>query len=140
MSLRPALSCAILLVLSAPAVAVAQAPADTVAPPPQEIAAIAPGQTRTGMLEAGDWNMSDGTWADVWYVTLAAGQRITIECRSRGFTAYVQFLDPWGGKLGENAGNAARLTGTAREAGRYQVVVNNYSETPQAGNYQLSIR
>ena len=133
---------AALLVASAASALSAQAPADTSALPPQEIGTIAPGQTRGGLLEAGDWNMSDGTWADVWYVQLAAGQRITIECRSRGFTAFVQFLDPWGGKLAENAGGGSgvRLNGAAREAGRYQVVVNNYSETPQAGTYVITIR
>lgn len=132
------------LVLAGAAPLRAQAPADTSALPPQEIGTIAAGQTRTGMLEAGDWNMSDGTWADVWYVTLAAGQRVTVECRGRGFAAYLQFLDPWGNKLTEDAGGGsgggARVNGTAREAGRYQVVVNNYSDRPQAGGYTISVR
>ena len=89
--------------------------------------------------------MNDGTWADVWYLTAAAGQRLVIEARPRGgFNAYVQLLDPWGNMLAEDAGGAggsgARITYTPREAGRYQIVVNNYSELPQIGFYALTVR
>ena len=118
----------------------AQAPADTASLPAQEIGTIAVGQTRNGVLEAGDWTMSDGTWADIWYINVAAGQRVAIETRARGFSPYVQLLDPWGNKLAEDAGNPARVTYSVREAGRFQIVVNNYSDTPQPGSYVLTIR
>lgn len=118
----------------------ARAQADTASLPPQEIGTIAVGQTKNGVLEAGDWTMSDGTWADIWYVTVTAGQRVAIEARARGFSAYVQLLDPWGSKLAEDAGSPARVTYSVREAGRYQIVVNNYSDTPQPGSYVLTIR
>jgi hypothetical protein len=122
----------------------AAAPQDTAALPPQEIGTIGVGQTRNGLLEAGDYTMSDGTWADIWYVQVSAGQRLVVEARGRGFNAYLQLLDPWGNKLSEDAGGAgsggARITYAAREAGRFQVVVNNYSEVPQSGAYTLVVR
>lgn len=122
----------------------AQSPQDTSALPPQEIGTIAVGQTRTGLLEAGDYTMGDGTWADVWYVNATAGQRIVVELRSRRFDAYLQLLDPWGGRLAEDddgAGNGdARITYQAREPGRYQVIVNNFGDSPQSGAYTISLR
>ena len=88
--------------------------------------------------------MNDATWADVWYINATAGQRLVIELRSRSFDAYLQFLDPWGSKLAEDddsAGNSdARITYTVREAGRYQIVVNNYGDTPRGGAYTLAVR
>jgi hypothetical protein len=117
---------------------------DTAVPAPQEIATIAVGTTRGGMLEIGDYTMGDATWADVWYITLTAGQRVTIDLRSRQFDPYMQFLDPWGGKLAEDDdggdGNASHLVVTAREAGRYQIVVNSSQDVPRTGTYSLSVR
>ena len=124
--------------------ATAQTPQDTSALPPQGIGTIAVGQTRSGLLEAGDYTMGDGTWADIWYVQVAAGQRIVVELRSRRFDAYLQLLDPWGSRLAEDDDGAgrgdARITHQAREQGRYQVVVNNFGDTPQAGAYTLNVR
>ncbi len=124
--------------------ATAQAAQDTAALPPQEIGTIAQGQSRSGLLEVGDWTMSDGTFADIWYVNMVAGQRVVIELRSRAFDAYLQLLDPWGAKLAEDDDGAgsgdARITFQAREPGRYQVVVNNFGDTPQSGAYTLSVR
>lgn len=138
-------ACAVVLAgIGAPVLSAQQVAGDTTILPPQEIGTIQVGQVRSGMLEAGDYTMSDGTWADIWYLSVVAGQRVVIEARGRGFNAFLQLLDPWGGKLSEDAGGAgsggARITYTAREAGRYQVVVNNYNETPQSGTYSLTVR
>jgi hypothetical protein len=115
--------------------------ADTSALPARAIGTIAAGQTRGGVLEAGDWTMSDGTWADIWYVNATAGQRVVVETTSRQFPVYIQLLDPWGNKLAEEAGgNSARISYTAREAGRYQVVVNSYSDMPRGGSYTVAVR
>ena len=119
-------------------------PADTSVLPPQEIGTITAGQTRSGVLEVGDWTMNDGTWADVWYVNAVAGQRLVIELRSRNFDAYLQLLDPWGAKVAEDddsaGGGDARITHAVREAGRYQVVVNSFGDTPRGGRYTLAVR
>lgn len=127
-----------------PLLAQAPAPQDTASPAVQEIVVIRVGQTRNGVLEPGDYTMGDGTWADVWYVEATAGQRIVVELRSRRFDAYLQLLDPWGNKLAEDddgAGNGdARITATVREAGRYQVVVNNFGDTPAVGGYTIALR
>ncbi len=125
--------------------AAAQAPADTTMLLPQEIGTIAVGQTRRGQLEAGDWTMMDGTYADIWYINLEAGQRAVITLRSSQFDAYLQFLDPAGAKLAEDddsggGGSAARITFAARTAGRYQIVVNNFGDEPDTGIYTLEIR
>lgn len=119
-------------------------PTDTSAPLQQEISTIQVGQTRVGLLEQGDWVMGDGTWADVWYINAQAGQRASIELRSRSFDAYLQLLDPYGAKLAEDddglSHGDARIQFTFRTAGRYQIVVNNYSDEPATGRYLLTVR
>ena len=116
---------------------------DTTVLPPQDIGTIGVGQTKDGLLEIGDYTMADGTWADVWYISLAAGQRITIDLSSTQFDAYVQFLDPWGGKLAEDDDGGghknSRLSFTPREAGRYQIVVNNSGDSQKTGRYTLAV-
>ena len=132
----------------APAQAPAQVPAataDTVILPPSEIGTITVGQTRPGILEAGDYTMGDGTWADIWYVEGAAGQRLVITLRSGAFDSYLQLLDAAGSKVAEDddsggGGGAARITYTVRVAGRYQIVVNSYGDTPRTGVYTLELR
>ena len=129
----------------APAPAQQAAPADTSVLPPQEIGTITVVQTRSGMLEAGDWTMNDATWADVWYINATAGQRLVVELRSSRFDSYLQLLDPWGTRLAENddgsgMGSGSRITYAVREAGRYQIVVNNFGDTPQGGAYTLAVR
>jgi len=132
-----------LLVLVA-AAAPALAQSDTASLGPQEIGTIRLGQTRNGLLEAGDWTMSDGTFADIWYIEATAGQRLIVELRSRRFDAYLQLLDPFGAKLAEDddsAGNGdARISYTVREPGRYQIIVNNFGDTPQSGSYSVAAR
>ena len=137
-----------------PAQAAAQAPAqapvpaptaDTVILPPSEIGTITVGQTRRGILEAGDYTMGDGTWADIWYVEGAAGQRLVMTLRSNAFDSYLQLLDAAGSKVAEDddsggGGGAARITYTVRAAGRYQIVVNCFGDTPRTGVYTLELR
>ena len=134
----------LLVALAGAAPARAQSAADTASLGPQEIGTIRIGQTRNGLLEPGDWTMSDGTFADIWYFEATAGQRVVIELRSRRFDAYLQLLDPWGNKLAEDDDSAgsgdARITYTVREAGRYQIVVNSFGDTPQSGAYSVAAR
>ena len=118
---------------------------DTVILPPGEIGTIAVGQNRRGMLEAGDHTMGDGTWADIWYVEGAAGQRLVITLRSGSFDSYLQLLDAAGSKVAEDddsggGGGAARITYAVRAAGRYQIIVNSYGDTPRSGLYTLELR
>jgi hypothetical protein len=132
----------------APAATAAQGvPVDTSVLPPQEIGTIVVGQTRSGVLEAGDWTMTDATWADVWYINATAGQRLVIDLHSSSFDAYLQFLDPWGTMLAQDDDHGgrggvgdARITLTIREAGRYQVVVNCFGDEPHGGAYTLAVR
>lgn len=130
-----------------PAATTPQAAVDTTVLPPQDIGTIAVAQTRTGMLENGDYTMSDGTYCDIWYFTATAGQRVVIELRSRRFDSYLQLLDPFGGKLAENDDGGrgmergdSRIEFTVRDAGRYQIVVNNFGDTPREGVYTLTLR
>ena len=126
-----------------PQAATAQHP-DTTTLGPQEIGTIAAGQTRYGLLEVGDYTMGDGTWADVWYLQLNAGQRVQIDLGSTVFDPYMQLLDPWGNKLAEDddngPGNSSRIIFTAREAGRYQIVVNASQDVPRTGRYMLVVQ
>jgi len=142
---------AALAALAAPSEARAQratpaaAAVDTVILPPSEIGTITMGQSRRGMLEQGDYTMGDGTWADIWYLEGAAGQRLVITLRSSAFDSYLQLLDAAGDKVAEDddsggGGGAARITHTVRAGGRYQIIVNNYADTPRSGIYTLELR
>lgn len=129
----------------APAASAPTVPADTNILLPQEMDSIHVGQTRRGRLEAGDWTMGDGTYADVWYVRGQVGQRITITLRSRDFDAYLQLLDASGARLADDDDSgggqgAARITFVLRSNERYQIVVNNFGDEPDAGVYTLEIR
>jgi hypothetical protein len=121
-----------------------QMPTDTAMPPVHTIAWILPGQTRSGQLEDGDYRMGDGTWCDIWWFQGAAGQRVTIELHSRAFDAYLQLLDPAGNKIAEDtdgAGNRdSRIVFTLREAGKFQIVVNNETDDVKTGPYSLILR
>jgi serine protease Do len=120
------------------------AQADTTILPPAEIGTLHVGQTVRGRLEPGDHTMGDGTWADVWYVEGTVGQRLVVELRSRQFDAYLILLDAAGAKLADDddsaGGGDARITVTLRTAGRYQIVVNNFGDSPQQGAYTLQAR
>jgi len=121
------------------------APTDTTILQPQEIGTVRVGQTVRGMLEAGDWTMADGTFADIWYVQGQAGQRIVVTLRSSQFDSYLQLLDAAGAKLAEDddsggGGNAARITFTLRANERYQIVVNSFGDDIRPGQYTLEVR
>ena len=136
---------AALLLGAAPAYAQAPAVTDTTILLPQEIDSVRVGQMRRGRLEAGDWTMGDGTYADVWYLRGQAGQRVTITLRSRDFDAYLQLLDAAGTRLADDDDSgggqgAARITFTLRSTERYQIVVNNFGEDPDTGIYTIEIR
>lgn len=120
-----------------------QLPTDTTLPAPHTIGWMRVGQTRAGNLQDGDFRMGDGTWADVWYFEGAAGQHVVIDLKSSAFNAYLQLLDAAGNKIAEDTdgggGRDARITFTLREAGRYQVVVNNETDDVKTGPYTLSL-
>ncbi len=121
-----------------------QSPDDTLPPAPQEFGWIRAGKPRLGHLGPGDWTMSDGTWADVWYFQASAGQQLIIELRSRQFDAYLQLLGPSGTKLAEDddsggGGGSSRITYVVK-GGRYQIVVNNFGQERAEGDYTLSVR
>jgi len=116
-------------------------------PAPGQIGHISVGTNVQGRLETGDQRMNDGTWADVWYFQGTQGQRVVIELRvavANVFDPYLQLLDPAGSKLAEDtdgAGNHnSRITFTLREAGRFQIVVNNEGDSRKTGRYTLSLR
>jgi len=118
---------------------------DTTVLAPQEIGTVAPGQIRRGMLEAGDWNMSDGTLCDIWYIQGTQSQRVTITLRSRAFDSYLQLLDAGGTKVAEDDDSgggqgAARITITFRGNERHQIVVNHFGDEVRSGQYTLEVR
>jgi hypothetical protein len=129
----------------APARAQAPAVTDTTILLPQEIDSVRSGQTRRGRLEAGDWTMGDGTYADIWYLRGQAGQRVTITLRSRDFDAYLQLLDAAGTRIADDDDSgggqgAARIAFTLRSSERYQIVVNSFGDEPQNGVYTIEVR
>lgn len=135
---------AVSLVLAAVAALPAFPQADPTILPPQEIGTLRVGQAARGQLEAGDYTMSDGTWADIWYFQGAAGQRVVIDLQSRDFDAYLQLLDAAGSRLADDddsgGGGNARIRYTLQATERYQIVVNNFGDQPRPGLYALQLQ
>ncbi|HXY68432.1 MAG TPA: PPC domain-containing protein [Gemmatimonadales bacterium] len=120
------------------------APAASAVPGPGEIGRIRVGQTMRGVLEPGDQLMADSTFADVWELDGAAGEKLTIDVRSDEFDTFLQLLDPSGTKIGEDDDSGgdlnSRLTIVLPAAGRYRIVVNSAGHERRAGRYTLTVR
>jgi len=113
-------------------------------PAPGETGSIQVGQTLRGELEPGDLLMADSTFADVWELTGAAGERVVIDVRSDEFDTYLQLLDPAGIVIGEDDDSGgdlnSRIAIVLPATGRYRIVVNSAGHEPRAGRYTVTVR
>ncbi len=111
---------------------------------PGAVGAIAVGETVRGELAPGDQIMSDSTYADVWELSGAAGQRVEIDLRSDEFDTFLQVLDTAGVVIGQDDDSGGELNShlalTLPATGTYRIVVNSAGHEQRVGAYTLSVR
>lgn len=103
------------------------------------------GQSIQGRLEAGDWTdvFADGSFADLYEVTLRAGQSVTVEMTSSDLDSYLSLLRGPGDQLADNddiaPGNRdSRLSYTAQAAGTYYIAATSF-RSGATGAYTLRV-
>jgi serine protease Do len=103
---------------------------------------IALGQTSGSTLGPGDCQASDGSYAEIWTLTLADTRSIAIDLATgTQFDAYLLLYDAAGQLLQRDddtgEGLDARIV-TTLPAGTYRIVVNTYA-SGDGGSYNLSV-
>lgn len=103
---------------------------------------IALGNTVNGSLAASDCVLDDGTYADVYRLTVGSTQNVQIDLSSSAFDAYIFLWDASGTPVaaadGGGPGNDARLI-LSLPAGTYYVVANAYN-VGETGSYTLKVQ
>ncbi len=107
------------------------------------IVAIAPGESRQGLLEPGDSVSADGPYEDRWTVAARAGQRLRVDLSSSDFDSYLLLLGPDGARLAQDddggGGTNASIGFRAATAGVYTVVATSLTDEPRAGVYGITV-
>jgi hypothetical protein len=110
---------------------------------PGQSAAIAPGETRSGVLEPGDELSADGPYQDRWTFEASPGARLRVELRSEDMDAYLTVLGPDGALIGsddDGLGDRNSLVSfRAPAAGRYTILASSFGDELRAGAYRLTL-
>lgn len=101
------------------------------------------GATVNGTLATSDCILpSDGTYADVYRLTLATNRAIQVDLASSAFDAYLVLIDANGTVVAEDddsaGGSNARIVTGTLAAGTYYVVANSFA-IGETGAYTLTI-
>jgi hypothetical protein len=110
---------------------------------PGQSATLAPGETKTGMLEPGDDLSADGPYQDRWTFEARPGARLRVELRSEDVDAYLAVLGPDGTLIGsddDGLGDRNSLVSfRAPAAGRYTILASSYSDELRVGAYRVTL-
>jgi hypothetical protein len=110
---------------------------------PGQSAAIAPGETKTGVLEPGDDLSADGPYQDRWTFEARQGARLRVELRSDDVDAYLAVLGPDGALIGSDddglGGRNSLVSFRAPVAGRYTILASSYSDELRVGMYRVTL-
>jgi hypothetical protein len=111
---------------------------------PGQAARIAPGQTATGRLEAGDRPRGDGGYEDYFEFDGRAGQHVNVEMRADGFDAFLELRDGRGTLIAENddglgEGTNAYILASLPSNGRYRIVARSFGEESATGLYEVAL-
>lgn len=110
---------------------------------PGQSVPIAPGETRSGVLEPGDELSADGPYQDRWTFDARSGARFRVELRSGDLDAYLTVLGPDGAVVGsddDGLGDRNSLVSfRAPSAGRYTILASSFGDELRAGVYRLTL-
>ena len=109
----------------------------------RDVVRLSVGQESTGRLEAGDGQLEDGEYRDLYVFDGQAGQSIVVDMNSSAFDTYVGIITPSGEAIENDdyEGSMSRsvVELTLRESGRYQVIATSYT-AGQTGAYRVALR
>ncbi len=108
----------------------------------RDVVRLSVGQESTGRLEAGDGQLEDGEYRDLYVFDGQAGQSIVVDMSSSAFDTYVGVITPSGEAIenddyeGSTSRSVVELT--LRESGRYQVIATSYA-AGLTGAYHVAV-
>ena len=114
----------------------------TIGNPCSETSPIAIGQTVTGALSAGDCQLTDGSYADRWLLTVNAASGVRIDLASDAFDAFLAVTTPNGTVIAlddDSGGNLNARLDLTLAPGSYVVWANSV-DPGETGPYTLSVR
>jgi len=103
---------------------------------------LAVGGTATGNLSFTSCQYTDGTFADIYQITLASDTEIALALDSNDFDAYLYLLDAKGNLVAQDddsGGNLNSLIVDWLSAGTYYAVATANGDYTAIGNYTLSL-
>ncbi len=111
----------------------------------KDVSEIAVGQTRSGSLSGSDPQLGDGSYFDLWTLSVSSPTEVEIRMTSSDFDTYLMLNAGTPGNVGEmladnddgDDGTNSQLAGTL-QPGNYVIVANSYAGG-STGSYQLSV-
>jgi uncharacterized protein YjdB len=104
---------------------------------------IVTGQTVTGALTTSDCDLGDGSFADIYTLTISTPQAVQIDLTSTAFDAYLILIDGAGNLLAADddggGGTNARVRSPMLAPGTYYIAANSI-DPGATGAYSLSVR
>jgi hypothetical protein len=101
------------------------------------------GERAAGRLDAGDGQLDDGEYRDVYVFEGVAGQNVMVDMSSRDFDTWVGIIPPTGEAIEnddfDGRTDLSRIKWTLPETGRYRVVATSYA-AGAVGAYELTLR
>ncbi len=100
-------------------------------------------QPQSGQLAAGDGQLDNGEYHDIYVFDGQAGQNISVDLRSSQFDTYLILLTPSGEDIQnddyDGSRSQSRIDVTLQESGRYRVVATSYG-ADETGAYEIAVR
>jgi len=108
----------------------------------RDVRPISVGETLSGRLEAGDAQLPEGEYRDLFVFDGASGQDIQVEITSSDFDTYLGVILPSGEAIEnddfEGSTGRSLVELTLRESGRYRIVATSYA-AEETGSYQVRL-
>lgn len=108
----------------------------------RDVVSLSLGQSASGRLEAGDYQLDTGEYGDIYVFDGVSGQSINIELTSTDFDTYLVLVTPKGDQIDNDDFEAqsavSRIEMPLRETGRYRVLTTSYKAN-ETGAYRLTV-
>jgi hypothetical protein len=109
----------------------------------RDVMALQLGQAQSGQLSAGDGQLDNGEYHDIYVFDGQAGQNVSVDLTSSQFDTYLILVTPGGEDIQnddyEGNRSQSRIDVTLQESGRYRVVATSYG-AEETGAYEVAVR